>query len=259
MPKPILKWVGGKTQIMDSIMVQVPKVILGDYHEPFVGGGSVLFKILETIEIIGTVYASDVNPHLIEFYKMVQSDPEQLIQDTKSLALETSEIEYYKVRADFLENPTPARFLYLNKTCFRGLYREGPRGFNVPWGHYNKPNIVDDSLIRQISNLIKNVVFRVLPFQESLRGPFTNQDFVYLDPPYVNTFSGYTRRGFSSEDHACLFKTIKEVIPRFLLSNSDCEQVRESFEGFTQISLECRRAIHSINPGTVARELLIFT
>ena len=256
--KPFLKWVGGKTQLLNSIIKHVPCVIEGDYHEPFIGGGSVLFRVLETIEIKGTVYASDINPHLINLYKAIQTDPEKLIEEVQELARETTELRYYEVRTDFLEEPTPSRFLYLNKTCFRGLYREGPHGFNVPWGHYKNPTVVDPIMIRMVSRLIKNVVFHARPFQESLRGPFTENDFVYLDPPYVNTFSGYTRSGFKKEDHEQLFALVKKL-PRFVLSNSDCQEVREHFEGFPQRVLECRRAIHSRNPGTIASEILVFT
>lgn len=257
MVKPFLKWVGGKTQILDKLMDKAPKCIPGDYHEPFVGGGSVLFKMLETVEINGTVYASDVNPHLIKLYKAIQQDPETLIKETQELSSETSELKYYEVRADFIDDPTPAQFLYLNKTCFRGLYREGPRGFNVPWGHYEDPKIIDPAHIRLVSKLIQRVVFRTQSFEESLKGPFRPEDFVYLDPPYMNTFAGYTRRGFSLKDHELLFRIVKTLVPHFMLSNSNCEEVQKYFEGFPQCTLECRRAINSRNPGAIASELLI--
>jgi len=258
MVKPFLKWVGGKTQILDHVMARVPKKIHGSYHEPFVGGGSVLLKVLEEVDIAGSVHASDINPHLIQLYQAVQKDPVNLIRDVERLGAEFTEAEYYKIRQDFLEDPCPAKFLYLNKTCFRGLYREGPRGFNVPWGHYKNPSILDAENIFKVSRLLQRVEFHVRPFEDSLAGPFSSDDFVYLDPPYVGTFSDYKKGGFGDKDHEKLFEITKKI-PRFLMSNSNCEKVRENFKGYTQSALECRRAIHSKNPGSTASELLVFT
>jgi DNA adenine methylase len=258
MVKPVLKWVGGKTQIIDSVMARVPKNIQGNYHEPFVGGGSVLLKVLEEVEVSGKVFASDLNPHLIELYLAIQSDPVRLVRDVERVATEFTEARYYEVRQEFNEDPCPAKFLYLNKTCFRGLYREGPRGFNVPWGHYRDPKILDPENIFKVSRLIQRVEFKAQSFDESLVGPFSEDDFVYLDPPYVDTFSGYTKDGFRDDDHERLFNTAKKI-PRFLMSNANCERVRENFAEYTQTALECRRAINSKNPGAVAKELLVFT
>jgi DNA adenine methylase len=258
MVKPVLKWVGGKTQILDHVMSHVPKKIQGNYHEPFVGGGSVLLKVLEEVEINGTVHASDINPHLIGLYWAIQRDPVKLIRDVEHIGRELTELEYYEVRQNFLEDPCPAKFLYLNKTCFRGLYREGPRGFNVPWGHYKAPKIVDPENIFKVSRLIRDVQFEARSFDDSLTGPFSEDDFVYLDPPYVNTFADYTRGGFRDEDHERLFNMTKKI-PRFLMSNSNCEKVQENFKEYSQSALECRRAINSRNPGATASELLVFT
>lgn len=254
--KPFIKWVGGKTQILDQVLDKIPENI-GNYYEPFLGGGSILFGVLENKKVHGTVYASDINPHLIALYKSIQEDPETLIKNVQELAREVSELRYYEVRADFNESPSPDKFMYLNKTCFRGLYREGPHGFNVPWGHYDAPNIIDPIQIRMISTLIKNVVFVAQSFHESLKGPILDADFVYLDPPYVDTFGGYTRRGFNLVDHIELFRLVREL-PQFLMSNSQSPLVQENFEGFPQRALECRRAINARNPGAIAIEVLIW-
>ena len=230
MVKPLLKWVGGKTQIIDTVLDHFPETIHGDYYEPFVGGGSVLLAALASGRINGKVYANDLNRHLIDFYKCVQSRPAELITDLTRLvnefsgiigegtvnrkplnlieALTSKESYYYWTRAKFNTGPSPAMFLFLNKTCFRGLYREGPNGFNVPYGHNVNPSVFTAAEIMKISGLIQNVVFTCLPFDKHLE-EVKPDDFVYMDPPYVpeklTSFVGYTGVGFGKEQHELLF------------------------------------------------------
>ena len=288
--KPLLKWVGGKTQIMDALLERFP-VAIQDYHEPFLGGGSVLLATLQR-GISGTVYASDLNPHLIALYQQVQESPRPLIAVLRVLernyrraasravqdvnreprnpteAQTSAESYYYWIRGEYnrlhslghCSHVTTAMTVFLNRTCFRGLYREGPRGFNVPFGHYKNPAICDEANILAVSTLIQGVVFRCQSFEVSMAGA-TEHDFVYLDPPYVpetaTSFVGYTADGFSS--HAALFTAIKEIPCPFLLSNANVALVREAFPSteFQVDVISARRAIHSKEPGSKTEEVLI--
>lgn len=296
--KPFLKWVGGKSAALDDILALFPATIR-DYHEPFVGGGSVLFGLLAriydgSIILTGRIYASDLNPALIALYKNIQTDPNAVIEKTKELVADFRAIEgnvvrrdaatreeavtsresyYYWVRSRYNaltaeERTAPAAsamLLFMNKTCFRGVYREGPRGFNVPYGNYKNPIIMDEGHIREVAALIKDVVFTAAPFDASLARVGAG-DFVYLDPPYVpetaTSFVSYTADGFDAENHRRLFALCGEICTRgaaFVLSNSNAAPVREAFTepSYTTRVITRRRAIHSKKPDTTAEEVLI--
>ena len=155
------------------------------------------------------IYASDLNKSLIDLYKLVQSDPEKLITGVNShISAGFTKDDYYKMRSEFREDHDPIKFLILNKTCFRGLYREGPNGFNVPWGHYKTLSIMDETNIREVSKLIQNVEFICQGFEESM-AKVSPGDFVYMDPPYAGTFTGYNKDGFNIEHHESLFTLAK--------------------------------------------------
>lgn len=289
--KPLLKWVGGKTQIMDAVLERFPASIQ-DYHEPFLGGGSVLLATLQ--RVTGTVYASDLNPHLIALYQQVQTAPRPLIMVLRVLernyqrassrvpqevnreprnpteAQTSAESYYYWIRGEYnrlhglghCSHVTTAMTVFLNRTCFRGLYREGPHGFNVPFGHYKNPAICDEANILAVSALIQGVVFRCQSFEVSLAN-VAEHDFIYLDPPYVpevaTSFVGYTADGFPGSSHAALFAAIKELPCPFLLSNANVALVREAFPStdFQVDIVSARRAIHSTKPGSRCEEVLI--
>lgn len=295
--KPILKWVGGKTQIIENVMARFPKQI-NNYHEPFLGGGSVLLALLShqkqgLITISGQVFASDLNINLISLYKNIQSDPQMFIQEMTTLvnayksitneavepnrkpttmdeAMTSQESYYYWIRSQFNKLPPDLRsshqasamFLFLNKTCFRGLYREGPNGFNVPFGHYKNPSIIEIEQILAVSALIQNVVFRCSSFSDSL--VCQKDDFVYMDPPYVpinaTSFVGYNVDGFDSSKHEELFglcKELKKNNVKMMLSNADVPLVRAAFSEYTTDIVSCRRAINSKNPESRTNEVLI--
>lgn len=297
--KPFMKWVGGKSQIIADVMALFPKTIY-NYYEPFLGGGSVLLALLsnKSIKITGKVYASDLNSNLIGLYKNIQSQPEELIKEVKALATEFATIKgtavnrkaetieeamkapesyYFWVRKQFnalsKEEKTTvkasAALLFMNKTCFRGLYREGPNGFNVPFGNYKNPSILDEEHIRTVSNLIKDVIFTNCSFVDALKKQQQEQqqeqsaDFIYLDPPYApendKSFVAYTADGFSLEDHALLFTMCQKSKSKFLMSNADVKLVRDAFPqpAYTTQIISCRRAINSKEPDARTNEVLI--
>ena len=264
--KPFLKWVGGKTQIIDQVLAEFPRDI-DTYHEPFVGGGSVLLAVLSHPHIrVERVRASDNNPHLVALYKQVQEDPELLHMAVEHLfrgydgSGTQKEAFYYAQRERFRTAPACiercALFIFLNKTCFRGLYREGPHGFNVPYGHYKttpKPPSLEE--LRAVQALIKDVQFSVCDFKEALEHVRPG-DFVYADPPYAQetktSFKEYTRGGF---DQDLLFKELSKTM--FVMSNANVPCVREFFKGFKILYIKARRAINSKRPDATTTEVLV--
>ena len=260
--KPILKWVGGKTQIINQIMAKFPKE-MENYHELFLGGGSVLFALLSyqkksKIVIKNNIYAYDLNKGLINLYKIIQSKHVELykeIIDIKKLydscdgciinrkprdindALTSKESYYYWIRykyniiEDINSIESSAMFLFLNKTCFRGMFRESKNGFNVPYGHYKNPTIVELKGITEVHELIQGVIFEHSDFSIPFKYIKKN-DFVYLDPPYApennKSFVSYTNEGFNIEQHKKLF-SLTNNLTNFLMSNSNVELINQYF------------------------------
>ena len=312
-PKPILKWVGGKTQIIDTLIKEFPLEI-NHYHEIFLGGGSVLFALLwcvknEIIKIKGNIYAYDINEPLIYVYKNIQSTVtcEVVYQEIQKLLLDyqasasvykkedvnrapknieeakkNKENYYYWIRSEYnksssSEQKSPigsAMFIFLNKTCFRGLFRVGPNGFNVPYGNYSNPEIINKQHLDKIHDLIQNVVFECCDFRLPLKNIVGDSDFVYLDPPYApenaTSFVKYNENGFPKGNHHDLFNCIHNLTNRnikFMMSNADVCLVRENFiensckndykKKYNITSILCKRAINSKNPEAKAKEVII--
>lgn len=293
--KPFLKWVGGKTQIIEHIIEQIPKEI-NNYHEIFLGGGSVLFAVLSLqkqniITIRGTIYAYDINERLINTYINIQKNKDELYkQITKyknrydkingtiinrnpkniNEAKSSKESYYYWLRKRFNKMKkntvkSSALFIFLNKICFRGMYREGPNGFNVPYGHYKKtPQIINKKELNNISKLIQNVKFICCDYSKSLKKINNINDYVYLDPPYAPenklSFVNYNKNGFDINNHKKLFKLIKKLNKKnikFTMSNAKVDIILKTFNKFNIIEIEAKRAINAKNPESKTIEVII--
>jgi len=296
--KPILKWVGGKTQIIDKLITDFP-VEINNYREAFLGGGSVLLTLLSyvksgIIKIHGNIYAYDLNEPLIHIYKNIQLHHNELYDKLQTIIKDFNECGegeinrtptnideakiakenyYYWIRSEYNKLCITdkkgvlgsAMFIFLNKTCFRGVFRVGPKGFNVPYGHYNNPEIINKEHLEELHNLIQNVLFECCDFNTSLTIVEPN-DFVYLDPPYApetdTSFVGYTENGFNIDNHNSLFKLIRiltDTNKKIMLSNADVSLVRENFtnEKYNTLSILCKRSINSKNPDAKAKEVII--
>ena len=291
--KPIIKWIGGKSQILDKVIDNFPNEI-NNYHELFLGGGSVLLGLLQNIKlnkikVNGTINAYDINETLINLYKNIQTKPDEILQEIQKIiniynnqkgiiinrkplnvddANTSQESYYYWIRTQYNkltqeQKNSPlgtAYFIFLNKTCFRGMYRESLNGNNVPFGNYKNPEIINAEHIKKISELIKDVKFYCLSFEQSFT-QIKENDFVYLDPPYApensKSFVGYTSKGFNLEQHNLLFETCKKF--KFLMSNSDVDLVKKNFidKKYTTQIISCKRSINSKNPESKINEVLI--
>ena len=254
---PILKWVGGKRQLLPQIIPLINKNCT-TYVEPFVGGGAVLFELQPRRAII-----NDYNAELINVYLTVKEHPEELIALLEQHAANNSEDYFYEIRAldrtaDYsaLSNiEKAARIIYLNKTCYNGLYRVNSAGqFNAPYGKYKNPNIVNQTTIRAMSKYLNSakIDIRQGDYREVLKG-LRKGAFVYLDPPYMPisasaNFTGYTESGFGYAEQVALKEECDKLRKKgigFLQSNSDCPEIRALYADYDIITVQAKRAINS--------------
>lgn len=253
---PVVKWVGGKRQLLDEITPRLPKRITS-YCEPFLGGGAVLFSLQPKNAIV-----NDLNADLMLVYEVIRDNVELLIA-----ALEqhenTSEY-FYNIRdldrdkdayRKMSSIERASRTIYLNKTCYNGLFRVNASGeFNTPFGHYKNPNIVNAPVLRAVSKYLtaNNIQLFHMDFEEVLR-QVPRGGFVYIDPPYdpvsdTASFTGYNRGGFGREEQERLKRCCDELTERrvrFLLSNSATSFIRELYAGYTVEIVHAKRAINS--------------
>lgn len=249
-PRPFVKWVGGKRQLLNILRAAAPEKY-EHYFEPFVGGGAFLFSQQPKRATI-----SDINAELINTYNVIRDDVEALL---RSLRIHKNEEKYfYSIRSKDLEKMTPvqraSRFIYLNKTCFNGLYRENSRGqFNAPFGRYENPNIADKENLLAVSHYLtdNDVNIHCRKYQAVLNAARAG-DFVYFDPPYIPltvtaNFTGYTGSGFGELDQRELASIFAELTKKnvfVLLSNSNAPIIRELYKGFDIQLVEATRAIN---------------
>lgn len=254
---PILKWVGGKRQLLSEIIPLIDESC-DNYVEPFIGGGAVLFRLQPKKAII-----NDYNTELINVYRTVRDDLDGLVALLKKHEKYNSSDYYYEVRAldrtpdfDKMSNSEKAaRIIYLNKTCYNGLYRVNSLGqFNSPYGKYKNPNIVNEVVLRAISKYLNGneISIRSGDYKDVLNDIEKNS-FVYLDPPYMpisssSSFTGYTEGGFGYDKQVELKEECDKLNSKgvnFLQSNSDCEEIRELYKAYRIKVVKANRAINS--------------
>ncbi len=254
--KPIVKWVGGKRQLLDEILPLIPSDT-SLYVEPFVGGGAVLCALQPKKAII-----NDYNEELINVYQIVRDSPKELLLLLEKHKHLNSSEYFYKVRAidrsstfkDLSNIERAARILYLNKTCYNGLFRVNSAGqLNVPYGQYKHPNIVNTPGINALSAYLqRNVEIRSGDYSECLIN-LPKKAFVYLDPPYMpitttSAFTGYTEGGFGYEEQVRLrneCSKLREQGIRFLQSNSYCDEILDLYRDFNIQIVKAKRPINS--------------
>lgn len=252
---PFVKWVGGKRQLLHEIELHIPK--FSTYYEPFVGGGAVLFHIQPKKAII-----NDSNSELTNLYQVIKDSHQELIADLRTH--ENDEKYFYKIRGKDRDRQQyeqmskverASRIIYLNKTCYNGLFRVNNAGeFNSPFGRYKKPNIVNEITIRAVHNYLcdNNIQIRNTDYEESLVG-IRKGAFVYFDPPYdpvssSANFTGYTKGGFGRDEqerlkNVCDKLSVKGI--KFLLSNSSTEFIRDLYKNYKVVSVQANRAVNS--------------
>lgn len=246
---PFLKWAGGKGQLLEQYSPLFPTA-WRTYFEPFLGGGAVFFHLTPNTAVL-----SDINEDLINAYVVVRDRVDELVA---ALRVHHNERDYfYAVRARKPETLTPveraARLIFLNRTCFNGLYRVNKKGqFNVPFGRYSNPTICDEAKLRAASLALTGAEIRAADFEAALEGAGAG-DFAYLDPPYnpistTSSFTSYAQEGFGEgEQHrlASVYKRLDIHGVRLMLSNSASSLVRGLYAGFRIIEVTAKRAINA--------------
>ena len=256
---PFLKWAGGKRQLLTEIRKYLPKNFT-TYYEPFLGGGAVLFDLQPSKAIV-----NDINSDIINVYNVIKNDLDELIED---LGTHKNEHDYFYYireldRADNFNEMSKikkaSRIIFLNKTCYNGLFRVNSQGqFNVPFGKYKKPNIVNEITLKSISNYLNknNITILNTDFVDSVKNIRKN-GFVYFDPPYdpisdSSSFTGYTLNGFDKEEQIRLKKLCDRLDNKgckFLLSNSATPFILDLYKDYEIIMVKASRTINSIGSG----------
>lgn len=253
---PVVKWVGGKRQLLDELTPLFPKRITS-YCEPFLGGGAVLFRLQPKV-----AYVNDINGELINIYEVIRDRVDELIVALSEHKNE--EDHFYSVRdwdrkkesyRQLTEIQRAARIIYLNKTCYNGLFRVNNAGeFNAPFGHYKNPNIVSAPTLKAVSNYFQTaqITFTCSDYTQVLAN-VRRGTFVYLDPPYdpvsdTANFTGYTKGGFDRADQIRLRECCDELDRRgirFMLSNSATEFIWQQYHRYNREVVQAKRAINS--------------
>jgi DNA adenine methylase len=248
--KPFLKWAGGKGRLIAQYQPFLPKDF-DTYYEPFLGGGALFFHLRPQRAVL-----SDINPELVNVYTCVRDRVDDLIHHLEHHAANHSHDYYYQMRSSKPDTSIEraARLLYLNKTCFNGLYRVNAQGqFNVPMGRYSNPKICDPDLLRAASEALQSATIIQRSFKDVLDSNLSAQDFIYFDPPYqplslTSNFTSYSRDAFTAEHQTQLrdvFVQLAKQKVRAILSNSDCPFIRELYQDFDIKTIQAARSINS--------------
>lgn len=266
---PILKWAGGKRQLLPEIIPRIPQDF-ECYYEPFLGAGAVLLDLHPQ-----SARVNDANTELINVYYIIKQQPYELIQLLKEYEASHSETFYYEMRnIDRDENrfiqlsklDKAARTIYLNRTCYNGLYRVNKKGhFNTPIGRNSSIQIVNEKGILGISEYLNtaDITFFNGDYKRTLKKA-TNKDFVFLDPPYYPmskaSFLRYDMSPFGVQEQIELKETcdrLNEEGIRFIETNSDCKEIRELYSEYHQIEVDVRRCINAKADGRRGKELIM--
>jgi DNA adenine methylase len=251
---PIVKWVGGKTRLLPELLARLPERF-GRYYEPFAGGAALFFRVAPRRAVL-----ADSNADLIGLYTAVASDVAAVIRRLEMHRTQHDESHYYEMRTRWNDRDvswsTPERaaaFIYLNKTCFNGLWRVNRSGaFNVPIGRYTDPPICVPSALRAAQDVLSRAELRCADYRTAVADAKSG-DFLYFDPPYdpvapTANFASYTADGFGPDDQRALADTARELVARgckVMLSNSDTPFIRSLYKGMRVERVKCARAINS--------------
>jgi len=263
--KPILRWVGGKTQILKNLLSLLPSDInRRHYIEPFLGAGALFFAIKPRSALV-----SDSNRHLMQMYMYVRDNPEEIAKCLAVHASRSTEEYYYQIREIYnRESPSPAqaaRFIYLNKSCFNGIFRVNRSDeFNVPYGRKEPPFLPSEMDLRAVADSLRSATLKSCDFEEALEDAETSA-FIYLDPPYPSldgavSFVRYTPSRFYSNDHIRLAKFVQNLDTKgclVMVSNADTPLVRRLYRGFNLTSISVIRHVTCKGEMNRASELVI--
>ncbi|MEM9804801.1 MAG: DNA adenine methylase [Cyanobacteria bacterium P01_D01_bin.56] len=254
-PRPFLKWAGGKRQLVPELLKYAP-VHYRQYYEPFIGGGALLLSLQP-----GQATISDSNEELINCYRVVKESVDELIallqghRNEKSYFYEVREWDRQTEFATRTDVQRAARIIFLNKTCYNGLFRVNSKGqFNAPFGKYKNPNIANEQVLRAVSRYLNeaNVTIRRKDFAATVADAGV-RDFVYFDPPYdpVSTtasFTAYDTNGFNRDEQCRLKRVVDDLTARgcrVMLSNASTEFIQDLYGDYHQIRVQAKRAINS--------------
>jgi DNA adenine methylase len=262
--KPFLKWAGGKSRLLKRIEPFLPPADLcARYHEPFLGGGAMFFHLRPE-----TAFLSDRLQDVVIAFRVVRDNVDELIaklENHQKRHAADAKAHYAAVRKQDPRNLSSvdkaARVIYLNKTCYNGIYRvNSAREFNVPMGVYKNPRIVDSETLYADSAALKNASLKHLDYSSAL-GKVSKGDFVYLDPPYWRQFTGYHQNGFGMEQQrnlARLFRSLHETGVHLMLSNGPDEDISGLYDGFRKIELDSTVVLSgSLKGRRKVKELLV--
>lgn len=260
--KPIMKWAGGKSQMLKEILPNIPD-FKGKYIEPFFGGGALFFALKPENAVI-----ADSNPELINLYTQVANNVDAVIDKLKTY--ENKEELFYAVRAldweSLSEDEAAARTIFLNKTCFNGLYRVNKKGqFNTPFGRYKNPTICDEKLLRSASEVLRQATIICGDYLDVLKKFAEPEDFIFLDPPYIPVskyadFKRYTKEQFSEDDHRNLANEVKRLFDLgcyVILTNSEHPLVHELYKEFDIKIVDTKRAISSKSSSRKGKDVIV--
>lgn len=260
--KPIMKWAGGKSQLLNELLPRIPN-FSGKYIEPFFGGGALYLALQPENAVI-----ADSNPELINLYRQVANSVEKVIDELKEY--ENTKEQFYEVRALDWTTLSPekaaARTLYLNKTCFNGLYRVNKKGqFNTPYGRYKNPTICDEKLLRAASKVLKKATIVCGDYLKVLHKYAQAGDFIFLDPPYIpvtewGDFKRYTKEQFYEEDQRNLAEEVKRLQKLgcfVILTNSNHPLVHELYKDFLIDVIPTKRAISSKSDSRTGEDAIV--